>query len=74
MILERIRNLREDQDLTQKQVADYLNVDRRTYGCYERGERTISPEVLIKLAKFFHVSADYLLGLSDDRTPSKKRD
>ena len=62
---QRIRDLREDADLTQKQVGEAINVPQRTYAYYESGERMIPPGVLCALADFYHVSVDYLLGRSD---------
>ena len=67
----RIRDLREDRDLTQTQLAKEINVSQRTYSYYENGERTIPPEVLIALAKFYNVSVDYILELSDNPIPNK---
>ena len=58
---QRIRNLREDHDLTQKQVGQAINVPQRTYAYYESGQRMIPPHVLCALADFYHVSVDYLL-------------
>ena len=71
---ERIRNLREDTDLTQAEVGKQINVPQRTYAYYESGERMIPPQVLIALAQFYGVSVDYLLGLTDQKAPypSKK--
>lgn len=66
---ERIRNLREDSDLTQEDVGHQINVPQRTYAYYESGERMVPPRVLIALAKFYRVSVDYLLGLTDQKTP-----
>ena len=66
---ERIRNLREDLDLTQAEVGKQINVPQRTYAYYESGERMIPPQVLVALARFYHVSVDYLLGLTDQKTP-----
>jgi transcriptional regulator with XRE-family HTH domain len=65
-VYRRIRDLREDKDLTQTQLAKEVNVSQRTYSYYENGERTIPPEVLIALAKFYNVSVDYILELSDN--------
>lgn len=65
MVYERIRNLREDKDLTQKQMANILNCSQQTYSCYELGTREIPLEALILLAKFHNVTTDYILGLSD---------
>ena len=64
----RIRDLREDADLTQQQVGDAINVPQRTYAYYESGERMLPPHVLCALADFYDVSVDYLL----ERTDKKK--
>ena len=69
---ERIRNLREDRDLTQQKVADYLHVKQNTYSQYEIGVLNYPVEVLIKLAVFYDVIMDYLVGLTDDPTPPKR--
>ena len=69
MKYERIRALREDADLTQQKVGDAINVPQRTYAYYESGERMIPPQVLVALAQFYHVSVDYLLGLTDQKKP-----
>ena len=66
---ERIRNLREDLDLTQAEVGKQINVPQRTYAYYESGERMIPPQVLVALAQFHHVSVDYLLELTDQKNP-----
>lgn len=66
---ERIRNLREDADLTQAQMGEKINVPQRTYAYYESGERMVPPHVLVALAQYHHVSVDYLLGLTDEKTP-----
>ena len=69
---ERIRNLREDMDLRQSDVTEYLNCSQVAYSYYEIGARDIPTDVLIKLAKYFHCSTDYLLGLSDIKDPYQK--
>lgn len=61
MIYKRIRDLREDKDLTQKQMGEILSCSQRVYSNYERGELDIPTEILIKLANFHKVSVDYLL-------------
>ena len=66
---ERIRNLREDADLTQAQMGEKINVPQRTYAYYESGERMVPPQVLAALAQYHHVSVDYLVGLTDEKTP-----
>ena len=70
---DRIRNLREDADLTQAELGKQINVPQRTYAYYESGERMIPPQVLVALAKFHNVSVDYLLGLTDQKTPFPKK-
>lgn len=64
---ERIRALREDSDVTQTALCKYLNIAQNTYSQYENGKREIPINILIKLCKFYDVSADYILGLSDIR-------
>ena len=63
---QRIRDLREDADLTQKQVGEAINVPQRTYAYYESGQRMIPPQVLCALADFYNVSVDYILGRVDE--------
>lgn len=63
----RLRDLREDADLTQTQVAKYLGMSQTGYSKYETGENDIPTQVLIALAKFYHTSVDYLLGLTAER-------
>ena len=65
----RIRDLREDKDLSQREMAEYLNCSQVSYSYYELGRRAIPPEVLIALAAYHGVSVDYLLGLTDKREP-----
>lgn len=65
----RIRDLREDNDLTQQQVADYLNIKQNTYSQCETGTRQVPIEVLIALATLYKTSTDYLLGITDCKTP-----
>lgn len=62
---QRIRDLREDADLTQKQVGEAINVPQRTYAYYESGQRLVPPQVLCALADFYDVSVDYILGRTD---------
>ena len=62
MIYENIRNLREDRDLKQKEIAAMLNISQNTYSQYETGVIALTAEHLVKLADFYHVSVDYLLG------------
>ena len=63
---QRIRDLREDADLTQKQVGEAINVPQRTYAYYESGQRMVPPSVLCALADFYGVSVDYILGRTDN--------
>ena len=63
---QRIRDLREDADLTQKQVGEAINVPQRTYAYYESGQRMVPPQVLCALADFHNVSVDYILGRVDE--------
>lgn len=63
----RIANEREDRDLTQQQVADFLMCNRQVYARYERGIREIPVSMLIRLADFYNTSVDYLLGRTDEK-------
>lgn len=67
MVFENIRNLREDNDKIQNELAEYLNVKQTTYSKYELGKINIPIEVLIKLADYYDVSIDYLVGRSKDK-------
>lgn len=69
---ERIRALREDKDLTQKQMGKILSCSQRVYSNYERGELDIPTDILIKLADFHNVSVDYLLNRTQDPTFKEK--
>ena len=69
----RIRDLREDADLKQRQLADYLHCDQSLYSKYEREERPLPLEYAEKLADFYHVSVDYLLGRTDLKIPYPKK-
>ena len=68
----RLRDLREDPDLTQTQVAKVLGMSQTGYSKYETGENDIPTQVLIKLAAFYNTSVDYLLGVSSDRSPYRR--
>ena len=61
--------MREDRDLTQKQMADFLQIHQTTYSDYEIGNLNIPVDVLIKLAQFYETSIDYIVGLTDEPTP-----
>lgn len=67
MKYKRIRDLREDADITQTELGNILNLLQRTYAYYESGQRTIPPEILIKLADYYETSVDYILGRVDER-------
>ncbi|WP_430597775.1 helix-turn-helix domain-containing protein [Enterococcus sp. AZ177] len=69
----RIRNLREDKDLSQEQLAKFLNVSQTTYSRYETGNIDIPSQSLIKLAQYYSTSVDYLLNLTDIKIPYDKR-
>ena len=69
----RIRDLREDKDLSQKQLAELLDVHQTTYSDYELGNLNIPVSALHKLADFYGVSVDYLLGRTDVQTPYPKK-
>ncbi len=64
---KRLRDLREDNDMTQVQVAEYLSMKQPQYNRYERGFRDIPSDVLIALAKLYGTSTDYILGLTDQK-------
>lgn len=66
----RLRDLREDADLTQAQVSRYLHCTQQTYSNYEIGARDLPTSVLIQLSKFYHVSTDYILGLTNKKKQS----
>ena len=71
----RIRELRQDNDLTQKQVGKILNMSQTGYNQYEIGKNDIPTKILIKLAEYYNTSIDYLLGITDERNtyPKKKQ-
>ena len=68
---QRIRDLREDRDLKQQQLADFLNCSQQVYSNYELGQRDIPTDILIKLSSFYNVSVDYLLGLTSNPKRNK---
>ena len=65
----RIKDIREDNDITQSKIAEYLHIKQNTYSQYENGHRQIPLNMLISLAKFYNTSTDYLLGLTDVKKP-----
>ncbi len=70
-MFRRIRDLREDSDLTQKQIAKILNCSQQVYSNYELGQRDIPTDILIRLSSFYKVSVDYILELTDNPTMNK---
>ena len=68
----RLRDLREDKDLTQEELSKAINITQRSYSYYERGDHMIPPEILCRLADYYHTSVDYLLGRTSDPTPYPK--
>ena len=70
---QRIRDLREDKDLSQAEIGKILDIDRSVYGLYELGKRQFPLHQVIELAKFYEVSVDYLVGLTDETTPYKRK-
>ena len=68
----RLKDLREDHDLSQQAIADYLGMKQPQYCRYERGLRDIPTDVLIRLALFYKTSTDYILGLTDHSKPYRK--
>lgn len=72
-VYRRIKDLREDMDLTQSRLAARLNVSQRSYSYYENGKRVISPDLLVRLAQFYGTSVDYILGLTDNPEPYRRR-
>lgn len=65
----RIKDLREDNDYTQQQIAEYLHIRQNTYSQYETGHRQIPKDALIALALLYNTSTDYLLGLTNQKQP-----
>ncbi len=63
----RLKDLREDSDLKQKEIAEYLHIKQNTYSQYENGQRQLPIEILIKLSEYYKVSTDYILGLTDKK-------
>lgn len=71
MYFQRIRDMREDKNLTLKEFASIFNINYRTYAYYETGERTMPHELLIKIADYFQVSTDYLYERTDNKKINK---
>ena len=68
----RVRDLREDHDMKQREVADYLRCSQQVYSNYELGQRDIPTDILIKLSELYHVSTDYILGLTNNPNQIKE--
>ncbi len=71
MYLKRLRDLREDKDLKQKDIADVLNIKQQQYSLYETGKRDLPFEFAIVLAKFYNTSLDYIAGLTNNKEKYK---
>ena len=71
--LDRLRDLRDDKDLTQQYVADYLHINQRTYSRYENDQRMIPFQILSALADLYDTSVDYLIGRTDIKDPYPKK-
>lgn len=69
MYIKKLKDLREDHDLSQEQLCSSINYKQQTYSYYETGKRTLPYELLIKLALFYNTSTDYILGLTDIKKP-----
>lgn len=68
--IKRIKDLREDHDIKQREIAEYLNITQQQYSLYEKGIRTIPIDLIIELAKFYNVTIDYIAGLTNDPKPN----
>ena len=73
MYLKRVYDLREDHDLTQKAIAEYLSIHPNVYRRYEKGVREFPVEIVVKLADYYQVSTDYLLGRTDDPAMPRRK-
>lgn len=71
--MKRLKDLREDSDITQKALAERLHIRQNTYSQYENGQRQIPIEVLIELSEIYGVSVDYILGLTDVKQPYPRK-
>ncbi len=69
----RLKDIREDRDITQKEIAEYLHIRQNTYSQYENGQRQLPIDALIKLAQYFGTSTDYILGVTDEIKPYPKK-
>ncbi len=73
MEFKRLKDLREDHDMYQKEVAKLLGISQQYYSEYEKGKRTIPVQHLMTLAKHYNTSIDYIVGLTDEINPKKKK-
>jgi len=69
----RLRDIREDNDVTQATIAEYLHIRQSTYSQYESGKRQLPLDILIKLAIYFNTSTDYILGITNEEKPYPRR-
>ncbi len=69
----RLKDLREDSDITQRALADFLHIKQNTYSQYENGQRQVPLDVLISLSKYYNTSIDYIVGLTNVKTPYPKK-
>ena len=72
MYLKRLEDLRIDNDYTQEQVANHLNIAREVYRRYEKGTRSLPIDCLVKLSKLYNTSTDYILGLTNNKSPHRR--
>ena len=72
-VVMRLKDIREDRDFTQQQIAQVLHIKQNTYSQYESGKRQLPLEALVDLAQFYHVSTDYLLGLTEVSDPYPRK-
>ena len=72
MYIDRLKEIRQDKDLYQKDIAKVLNMSQKKYSLYETGVRLIPIDKLATLAKYYNTSVDYLIGLTDERNPYKR--
>ena len=70
-MFKRIRDMREDRDMTQAQIAEFLKIHQTTYSDYELGNLNVPIDIFIKLSRFYETSIDYLAGVTDNPTPYK---
>lgn len=70
MYFKRLKDLREDNDLKQETIANYLKITRQQYGLYETGKRTIPIDLLIEISKYYNTTIDYIVGLTNKKNIS----